>query len=94
MNGALGLREYGFSSTFVTRNAAPSSRDGETARVVLVELRRVALSAPSGPKSRPVATRFPSSPTSRAWNFRVEASRRGPTTARRGTPSARARAGR
>ena len=69
MNGGLGRRTYGFCSTRETVNDAPSSR---VARPRAVSSSRASTSAPfsfpSGPKSRPCATRFPSSPTSRASN--------------------------
>ena len=94
MNGAAGRRVYGFSSTERTVKSAPSSRGGERARVAP---RRAAgrrpFSCPSGPKSRPCATRLPSSCTSRAANgpgskLALDV----PVRGGRRTPSARARA--
>ena len=69
MNGAAGLREYGFSSTFVTRNDEPSSREARPRAASSSSCRASVRAWPSGPKSRPVATRCPSRPTSRAWKL-------------------------
>ena len=60
---------YGFSSTDGPRTATVE-RGGKAARVVLVELHVVLglRASPSRPKSRPCATRRPSTATSRALN--------------------------
>ena len=68
MNGAYGLRVYGFSSTLDTRIWTPVS--AWASRVASASASTVtaafALSLPSEPKSRPVATRVPSTATRRA----------------------------
>ena len=69
MNGALGRRVYGFSETSVTttsdavsESAIPRAVDSSTwTALALVRV-------PSSAKSRPVATRLPSTPVRRAVN--------------------------
>ncbi len=65
MNGAYGERRYGFSSTVRTANvasaspaASPDAAASSSTTTSLVPRRR-----PSSPKSRPVATRRPSTAT-------------------------------
>ena len=66
MNGGLGRRTYGFRSTRATWNDEPFSRSASPRAACSSSWRASPRSFPSGPKSRPVATRCPSTETSRA----------------------------
>ena len=72
MNGAAGERRYGFSSTERTAklaSASPSARERTVGSSSTTDsVAALPLSRPSGPKSRPAATRRPSRATSRAGN--------------------------
>ncbi len=69
MNGGLGRRTYGLRSTRPTRKEACSSRPASARAASSSSVTESALrSFPSCPKSRPVATRLPSSAASRASN--------------------------
>ena len=68
MNGGAGRRVYGLSSTERTANSAPSRRETSPRASSSESCTASAFSCPSWPKSRPCATRLPSSWTSRAAN--------------------------
>ena len=66
MNGAAGRRVYGFCSTLRTENAAPSSASASRVPSPRRADAPSATQSPFASKSRPCATRLPSSATSRA----------------------------
>ena len=66
MKGGAGRFVYGFSSTERTEKSAPSSRSASPSASSSVNCRASLFSVPSEPKSRPWATRAPSTDTSLA----------------------------